>query len=145
LRLPSRYNRKDARALALLLAFRIADRLGWQVCDAQAGDCYERSALDDVLTSQMKFGQTADEILARRASGDGPLRGFFSYDFLRPAPTVIVLALLLTAGAPGFLIYALSLPVRAFVWLGIGAGFLVFVASALVRSLMHARRTRWSR
>ncbi len=141
LSLPGRYKRTDTAALVLLLAFRIADCLKWQVYDRQAGHCYERTALDDVLRSQRKFGQTADEILARRASGDAPFCGVFSYYFLRPGPAVIVLALLLTAGAPGFLIYALSLPLRAFVWLAMGAGLLAFVTSALVSSLKHARRT----
>ena len=142
LRVAARYQRKDTVALALWLAFRIADGLEWQVYDRRVGGAYERSAFDRALSSQRDFGQTADQILSRRASGYAPFAGVFSYYFLRPAPAVIILALLLTAALPGYLIYALSLPLRAFVWLGIGAGLVVFGVNALAYSLAHARRAR---
>jgi hypothetical protein len=139
--LPAAYNRKDNVALCRLAAFWIADHLGWQVYDPQADEYFDRTVAQDALQAQKRWGATSDEVLARRAGGNAPFHAAFLYYFCRPAPWVIVFALLLVAGAPGYLIYLLSLPLRAFFWLAAATGLFIFGGSAFLRSVAHAKRT----
>lgn len=128
--------------LGALLAFLVAERLGWEVFDLQRRTLCDRRTFDEALRTHRTDGRTAEEILARRFDWNIRFPELFRFYVGRHTPGVITFGLLMIVMAPCLLIYFLSLPTSAFVWLGMGSGLLIFGVSALVQALLHAAR-RW--
>jgi hypothetical protein len=136
------HNRRGVAPLALLLGFRIAERLDWELYDPQSDNCYGKETLDDVLKDQQSYGKTMDEILTKRSNWNLEFGELFQ-SYLRYHPSgVIIFALLSTLIMPFVLIVMLSLPAKSLTGLGLAVlwGLLVFTTSAALQALLHRKR-----
>lgn len=96
---------------ALLLCFKIAEQFGWSVFDEQLGDFLQKETLGEVLKTQRRYGNTAEEILRRRASGKATfVDSFLGYEILHHGKVAaissliiaVIVTVLLAVYVPGF-------------------------------------------
>jgi hypothetical protein len=128
---------------ALLLCFRIADHLGWEVFDEQSGDILKKDTLQQVLKDQRRYGRSEEEVLSRRASGE---TGFWDcllgYELLNHRKTAVITTLALAVAGTALL--AIYVPGFANSDRKVPIGFVVIWGMLLgIKAVFVASRKTW--
>ena len=130
-------NSNSSQEAALLLCFKIAEHLDWHVFDQQLGDYLDKSTANKVLQSQKIFGNSEDEVLRRRASGETTLGEVFAEKFSEHGAIVIIPTLVLAAVVAGFVLIKRGMAEDSFVWLFMGALAILHMMRALIATVWH--------
>ena len=133
---------KSSCEAALLLSFKIAEHLGWKVFDQQLGDFLDKNTASEVLQSQKKFGDTQDEVLKRRASGEATFGEVFAEKIYEHKALVIIPTLVIAAVIAGWILIKRGMAEDKFVWLFMGAAAVLLCVRAVIATLWHRAKKR---
>ena len=123
---PAAYS-KSSFEPALLLSFKIANHLGWDVFDEQLGDYLHESTASEVLRSQKELGDTDEEVLSRRAAGEATFTETFGHHLTHYRRAGMLSSIILAAVIAGFIVVYFRLSENCMFWIGFGV-WLVIVA-----------------
>jgi hypothetical protein len=116
---------------ALLLCFQIAEHLGWQVFDPQLGDYLDKSTAAEVLRSQKDYGDTEQEVLARRVAGKASFGEVYTQQFSCHSAVVLIPTLIVAALIAGCFVVQRGVAEGRFPWIFICTAFVIHAVRAL--------------
>ena len=125
---------------ALLLCFQIADHLDWQVFDEQLGDYLDKSTAAEVLASQKDYGDSEEEVLRRRASGEASFGELYLEQFYAHGAVLLITTLVLAAVVAGYLVIERGMVQDRFPWLFFGAAVVLHAVRALIWTIWRSIR-----
>jgi hypothetical protein len=125
---------------ALLLYFRIAEHLGWQVFDPQLGDYLDKSTAAEVLATQKDYGDTEDEVSRRRSKGQASFGEIFGQQFSCHSAWVLIPTLVVAALVAGYLVVQRGVAESRFPWIFFGTAFAIHTVRALVCTIWQRIR-----
>jgi hypothetical protein len=117
---------------ALLLSFEIAEKLNWKVFDPQSGDYLDQRTAAEVLASQKDYGNSSEEVLRRRSSGEASFWETYCHYFSCHSGWVVIPTIILAAGAAGYWVVQNAVAPRRFVWIFFATAFGIHSGRALV-------------
>jgi hypothetical protein len=131
----------SSQKAALLLCFKIAEHLKWEVFDQQLGDYLDKKTVAEVLDSEKQFGESHEEALKHRASGKATFGEMFGDKIWEHRAIVIIPTLILAAILAGFILIKRGMAEDSFVWLFMGALAILLVTRALIAAAWHKLRS----
>ncbi len=130
---------------ALLLAFQIAEHLGWQVFDPQLGDYLDKDTAAQVLRSQKDFGNTSEEVLRRRSTGEAGFGEIFAQQFSCHRAWVLIPTLIAGALLAGYFVVQRGVAESRFPWIFFGTALGIHVVRSLICTIWESAHGKTNR